>query len=292
MNDMLEQLLIHYKGRDPSEREQAIREIIQELVIYGLSSAGFFNKVAFTGGTALRIFHNLKRYSEDLDFMLMQPCEFDLNDYIPVVKKYLSVFGLNIDVREKKRKHSDIIAGLVVVNTKELYVSIFSEDRYSKDIYETQTTKIKIEVGKYISDRAGYKRVIKTTPYIHTVTLCDKPTLFAGKLHAILFREWKERIKGRDLYDFIFYSTREIPFNLDFLNDKMKASGACDKDLSFEEVIEMLKERFRKIDYNSAREDVVVFMNKEEISSLENWGPELFIGLTEDLSCQGEIVLP
>ena len=291
MNDMLQQLLDDYSGVPQPKREQAIREVVQELVIYGLSSAGFFNKAAFIGGTALRIFHGLKRYSEDLDFMLMQPGDFDFNDYLPLVRQRLSVFGLKLEVKEKERKNSDIIAGLAVANTKELYLIIYSEDQYSESIYRTQTTKVKIEIGKHISDRVGYKGVVKTKPFIHAVTLCDMPTLFAGKIHAILFRKHRGKIKGRDLFDFVFYVRRNIPFNLDFLNDKMKSSNGPENEMIFDDVVIMLKDRFESIDYELAKADVKPFLNDDEVRELDYWGPDYFIKLTEEISCQGEFII-
>ena len=291
MNDMLEQLLDDYSEAPQLEREQAIREVIQELVLYGLSSAGFFNKAAFIGGTALRIFHGLKRYSEDLDFMLMQPGDFDFNDYLPLVRQRLSVFGLNLEVKEKERKNPDIIAGLAVANTKELCLAIYSEDEYSKSIYRTQTTKVKIEIGKHMSDKAGYKGVVKTKPFIHPVTLCDMPTLFAGKIHAILFRKHWGKVKGRDLFDFAFYVRRNTPFNLDFLNDKMKSSSGSENEMIFDDVVIMLKDRFKSIDYELAKADVKPFLDEGEVRELDYWGPDYFIKLTEEISCQGEFVI-
>ena len=291
MNDMLEQLLDDYSEAPQLERGQAIREVVQELVLYGLSSAGFFNKAAFIGGTALRIFQGLKRYSEDLDFMLMQPDDFDFNDYLPLVRQRLSVFGLNLEVKEKERKNSDIIAGLAVANTKELYLAIYSEDDFSRSIYRTQTTKIKIKIGKHFSDKAGYKGVVKTKPFIHAVTLCDLPTLFAGKIHAILFRKHWGKVKGRDLFDFVFYVRRHIPFNLDFLNDKIKTSNESEDEMIFDDVVMMLKDRFKSIDYELAKTDVKPFLNEDEVRELDYWGPDYFIKLTEEISCQGELII-
>ena len=291
MNDMLEQLLGDYSEAPQLQRKQAIREVVQELVLYGLSSAGFFNKAAFIGGTALRIFHGLKRYSEDLDFMLMQPGDFNFNDYLPLVRQRLSVFGLNLEVKEKERKNSDIIAGLAVANTKELYLAIYSEDKYSETIYRTETTKIKIEIGNHFTDKAGYKGVVKTKPFIHAVTLCDLPTLFAGKIHAILFRKHWGKVKGRDLFDYAFYVRRNTPFNLDFLNDKMKISNESEKEVIFDDVVIMLKDRFSLIDYESAKADVKPFLNEDEVRELDYWGPDYFIKLTEEISCQGELII-
>ncbi len=67
------------------DRKNAMKEIMQEIVLCGLSRAGFFKKAAFYGGTALRIFYGLDRFSEDLDFSLetADPA-FDLSAYFPV----------------------------------------------------------------------------------------------------------------------------------------------------------------------------------------------------------------
>ncbi|MBO6286359.1 MAG: nucleotidyl transferase AbiEii/AbiGii toxin family protein, partial [Bacilli bacterium] len=64
-------MLSKYHPKNHEERENAIKEIIQEIALAGLSRGGFFDKAAFYGGTCLRIFHGLDRFSEDLDFALL-----------------------------------------------------------------------------------------------------------------------------------------------------------------------------------------------------------------------------
>ena len=287
MNDMLAEMIKSYDTTNKDTRDQIIREVIQELIIYGLSQAGMFRKAAFVGGTSLRLFHGLDRFSEDLDFMLMGPVEFDINDYLPILEDRLSAFGISFQATEKKREGSKIAAGEVKAHTKELYLSFFEEDEYSKNIYKTQMTKIKIEVDTDPADKAVFERLLVLRPYIHEVTICDKGTLFAGKMHALLYRKWGNRVKGRDLYDFIFYASEGIPFNIDFLNEKIKKSGFSDKDLVFEEIIEMLKGRFSELNYDSARRDVLPYVSDEMKNEVKKWSPELFIQIADTLKCEG-----
>ena len=287
MNDIFDELIESYDTSDKDKRDQIIREVIQELIIYGLSQAGFFKKAAFVGGTSLRLFHGPDRFSEDLDFMLMGPVAFDINDYFPILEERLSAFGVKFNAKEKKREGSKIAAGEVSALSKELYLSFFSEDDFSKGIYKTQLTKIKMEIDTDPAERATYERIMKVKPFIHEVTICDKETLFAGKMHAILFRNWGKRVKGRDLYDFLFYASEGTPFNIDFLNEKIKKSGYSDRDLTFEEISNMLRKRFSEIDYNSARRDVMPYVDTVTKEEVKKWCPELFIQMAGSLKCGG-----
>lgn len=287
MNDMMIEMIKSYDTTNKGSRDQVIREVVQELIIYGLSQAGMFRKAAFVGGTSLRLFHGLDRFSEDLDFMLMGPVDFDINDYFPILEDRLSAFGLSFQAVEKKREGSKIAAGEVKALTKELYLSFFDEDNYSKNIYKTQMTKIKIEVDTDPAEKATFERMLVLKPYIHEVTICDKGTLFAGKMHALLFRKWGKRVKGRDLYDFLFYASEGIPFNIDFLNEKIKKFGYSEKDLTFEEITDMLKRRFSELDYDSARRDVLPYVSDEMRDEVKKWSPELFIQVADNLKCEG-----
>ena len=292
MNDMLKEMMKYYDDTDQDLRDHAIKEVVQELILYSLSQAGMFRKAAFVGGTALRIFYGLDRFSEDLDFMLMGQYDFDIKDYFPALEKSLSVFGIRFEATEKIRKGSKIAAGEVKAPSKELYLAFFDEDEYSKNIYRTQLTRIKLEIDADPAGRAEFEYRVRTSPFIHEVAVCDGPSLFAGKIHALLFRKWDWRVKGRDLYDYIFYASNGIPFNIDFLNEKMKKSGYCEKDLTFEEVTDMLKKRFLELDYNSARRDILPFIDERKREEIKKWGPELFIQWAESLKCTGTFAFP
>ena len=94
MQQVLEQMLRSYEPQTSTDKKNAIKEIIQEIVLCGLSRAGFFKHAAFYGGTALRIFYGLDRFSEDLDFSLMAPESFDLGEYLPLLEKEIHSYGL------------------------------------------------------------------------------------------------------------------------------------------------------------------------------------------------------
>ena len=287
MNDMLQEMLKDYDISDPDMRDHSVREVLQEIIIYGLSKAGFFRKAAFVGGTALRVFHGLDRFSEDLDFMLMNPCDFDIKDYFPILEKSLSIFGVRFEVTEKIRKWSKIAAGEVKASTKELYMTFFQKEGYSEEMYRTQLTKIKLEIDTDPAGQASFEWKVRTRPFIHEVAVCDMPSLFAGKMHALLFRGWGNIVKGRDLYDYLFYASQKIPFNINFLNEKMKKTGFTERDLTFEEITGMLKKRFIEIDYGSAIRDTLPYVGVDKKEEVKKWSSELFIQTVGDLRCEG-----
>ena len=287
MNNLLQEMLKKYDTSDPDMRDHAVREVLQEIIIYGLSQAGFFKEAAFVGGTALRVFHGLDRFSEDLDFMLMNPGEFDIKDYFPTLEKILSVFGVKFEVSEKIRKWSKIAAGEVKASTKELYMVLFQKEGYGDEVYRTQLTKIKLEIDTDPAEKASFEWKVRTNPFIHEVAVCDVPSLFAGKMHALLFRGWNNRVKGRDLYDYLFYASQGIPFNINFLNEKMKKTGFTDRDLTFEEITDTLKDRFREIDYESAIRDTLPYVGAEKKEQVKKWSSELFIQTAENIRCEG-----
>lgn len=292
MNDILRQLAEIHDTGNTNQREFIIREVVQELVLYGLSMSGFFKKAAFVGGTALRLFHGLDRFSEDLDFVLTNNRNFNINDYLPELRKRLSAFRVTFEITEEDRENPDIAAAMVKTNTKELYLTLFSEDDVYNNIYKTKLTRIKIEVSTFVSENTGIEAKTKIMPYPHEVILCDEPTLFAGKIHALLCRGWKTRVKGRDLYDFLFYAKRGTAFNLGFLNDKLIHSGHSDKGMTHVEAIESLKKRFEEIDYESAKRDVGRFLLNRDVDDLDSWCPDLFIKYTDELVSQDQIVFP
>ena len=288
MESKLQEMFLRKGAKTPLQIDMAVKEVLQELILSALSTTDFFGKAAFYGGTSLRIFHGLPRFSEDLDFMVAEPVSIDFNDYIPEMKRQLSVLGIDVEVSEEERSNPDLVAGMVKGNTKELYLYMYSEDDLVRSIYKKELIRVKIEISTHYSDKAKKKIWMKNMPYPYSVTLFDLPTLFAGKIHAVLCRGWEGRVKGRDLYDFLFYANRGSTFNLGFLNDKFKMSGYSERDLTHEEVIERLVERFSTLDYESARKDAMRFIRGKQIWSIDQWCPELFIEMAKELISEDE----
>ena len=205
MNNAIEIMIKRYNPQNSDERKNVIKEIIQEIALSGLSHTDFFQKAAFYGGTCLRIFYGLNRFSEDLDFALLnKDPTFKLEPYLPYLKKEFSSYGLDIDV-ETKNKDTNIQSGFLKGNTLMLMMTIFANNEEIKKVVSNQKIKIKLEID--IDNPSGgdaeYKYKMLPSPY--EVLVFDEPTLFAGKLHAIICREYSHNVKGRDYYDYLFY---------------------------------------------------------------------------------------
>ena len=286
MNSVFEMMLNKYQPKDNSERENAIKEIVQEIVLSGLSRGGFFDKVVFYGGTCLRIFHGLNRFSEDLDFALQNKDEdFKIEDYFPAIKKELISYGLDMDVvkKEKSKGDNDIQSAFVKGNTQILLMSFFPNNNEVDNVIKDQTIKIKFEIDTDNPKGGVVETKYRLLPAPYEIKVFDEPTLFAGKIHAILCREYKNRIKGRDYYDYLFYCAKGTKINLEYLENKLKNSNKISNDIKLDlpSLKKMLQERFASVDYNLARKDVSSFITDQE--SLSLWSKELFISTLDYL---------
>ena len=286
MNSVFEIMLNKYQPKDNNERENAIKEIVQEIVLSGLSRGGFFDKAVFYGGTCLRIFHGLNRFSEDLDFALLNKDEdFKIEDYFPAIKKELISYGLDMDVvkKEKSKGDNDIQSAFVKGNTQILLMSFFPNNNEVDNVIKDQTIKIKFEIDTDNPKGGVVETKYRLLPAPYEIKVFDEPTLFAGKIHAILCREYKNRIKGRDYYDYLFYCAKGTKINLEYLENKLKNSNKISNDTKLDLPLlkKMLQERFASVDYNLARKDVSSFITDQE--SLSLWSKELFLSTLDYL---------
>ncbi len=284
MNNVLKNMLAKYDIKNTSDETNAMKEIIQEIVICGLSRGGFFNEAAFYGGTALRIFYGLNRFSEDLDFALLEPNkDFDLSKYFSYIEKEVQAYGLNLFVSAKeKTKDSNIMSAFLKGDTKEHILMFFPNENLQTST-SLKSIKIKLEVDINPPSGANFEFKYKLLPSPHQVRLYDESSLFAGKIHAILCRNWNYRTKGRDLYDYIFYLSKGIKVNINLVREKLIDSNALDKKEEFNiEVLKMmLNNKFKEIDYNDAKEDVQAFI--EDKDSLNLWSLEFFTEISKNL---------
>ncbi len=233
----------------------------------------------------MRIFYGLDRFSEDLDFSLMEKdLDFDFAAYFPMLEKELESYGLNMAVSEKE-KYSDtaIQSAFLKGNTRELLLQFYADPKLSNTVPSNESLRIKFEIDIDPPAYAEFERRYKLLPSPHEVNLYDLPSLFAGKTHAVLCRAWKNRIKGRDLYDYVFYLSRNVRINLPHLRERLIASGALAPDDRFDLGIlkDMLNEKFNQIDYASAKEDVRHFIRDE--ASLDLWNADFFKAITAEL---------
>ena len=285
MNNMISEMLNKYDAGGLTDKKNAVKEIMQEIVLCGLSRAGFFKKAAFYGGTALRIFYGLDRFSEDLDFSLIKTDEtFELSDYFPVLKSEVASYGLNVEITEKqKTRESAIRSAFLKGNTKEHMLMFYASDPAASGIAGNETIKIKFEVDTCPPAGATFEHKYRLLPAPYEVTLYDMPSLFAGKAHAVICRAWKSRVKGRDLYDYVFYLSRGAALNTVHLKARLAQSGAWDERCAFtlEDAKRLLCERFDAIDYAQAKEDVRPFIR--DTASIELWSADFFKQITASL---------
>ncbi|MGN1344687.1 MAG: nucleotidyl transferase AbiEii/AbiGii toxin family protein [Traorella sp.] len=284
MDNVIQQMLEKYEIKNIEDKKNAMKEIMQELVLCGLSRAGFFKKAAFYGGTALRIFYGLDRFSEDLDFSLMvSDPNFKLEEYFPILTKEISSYGLNVSIQTKEKSiDSHIKSAFLKGDTKE-HMLLFYPDEKITGISHGELIKIKFEIDIDPPKYATYEHRYQLLPAPYEINLYDSSSLFAGKLHAVICRGWKSRVKGRDLYDLVFYISRGVPVNLKHLKERLIQTNIIDKDteLTLDDVKKMLYQKFDSIDFEEAKKDVIPFI--KNIDSLSIWSNDFFKAISDQI---------
>ena len=285
MNNIIEQMLYKYDIKNTNDEINALKEIIQEIVLSGLSRGNFFNEAAFYGGTALRIFYNLDRFSENLDFALLEPNkDFDISKYFNYIQKELKAYGINLNITTKEKSFdSNITSAFLKDDTLELILKFFPSEEEHKYNQILKNLKIKLKVDINPPMGATYEDKYKLLPSPHQIKLYDKESLFAGKIHAILCRGWNNRVKGRDLYDYIFFLASDTKVNIELLKNKLIESNYIIEKEKFDinELKKIIINKFEKIDYTKAVEDVKPFI--KNIDNLNLWNKEFFIEITNKL---------
>lgn len=287
MMSSIQSMMERYQPQNAEAYRNALKEIVQEIALHGMSKSGFFQEGAFYGGTALRIFYGLHRFSEDMDFSLVHPNpSFALSDYLPAVEEELSAVGLKMRVEQKnKTKVTDIQSAFIKGGTLIQIISIQQTDEVLiPGIHKQEQLKIKLEVDTNPPPGAGFELRYALRPVPYVVRLYDKPSLFAGKIHAVLCRNWARRIKGRDLYDYVWYLSQDTPVNLFHLQKRLEQSDRWDssKQLALQDTKDMLKERFSQLDFETAKKDVIPFLS--DASELDLWNAGFFQAITENLT--------
>lgn len=279
MNSVLEMMLNKYHPKNNTERENAIKEIIQEIVLAGLSRGGFFNKAAFYGGTCLRIFHGLNRFSEDLDFALLnKDSNFQISDYFPSIKKELLSYGIDMEISSKaNRFNQDIQTAFLKGNSVILLLHFFPNNEEIKQVIKDQKIHIKFEVDVDNPSGGITEKRYQLLPAPYEITIFDQSTLFSGKVHALICRDYKNNVKGRDFYDYLFYLSKGATLNLIYLENKLKNTGKIAQDchLTIEMVKTLLKTRFENTDYKIAKADVLPFISDKNY--VDAWNKDLFV---------------
>jgi predicted nucleotidyltransferase component of viral defense system len=280
---MIKEWIAEYNPQNEGETLAAMREIMQEIALAALSRTDFFKKAAFYGGTALRIFHGLDRYSEDLDFSLLEKDPgFSLIPYFSTITDEFEALGIRVSIREKdKRTKTQIDSAFLKSET--LWQELVLEDIVKQQgISSNKSIKIKIEIDRVPPSGFETEEKLLIKPFSFYVNCFNLPSLFAGKLHALLFRKWKNRVKGRDWYDMEWYIRKGVPLNIShFLYRATETNDWQEVSISKEQILELLKNKINSVSFEAIKDDVRKFLRNDE--QLKIWNVDYFNDLIDKM---------
>lgn len=278
MHEAVTRMLAKYQPKSFDDSVMALREIIQEVALLGLWRAKFFEHAAFYGGTALRILYGLDRFSEDLDFSLLAPSsDFNLARYTASLEEELLAFGFNVRVEMvDKAVESAVQSAFLKANTRSELLVIEAGEEIFGQVAPGQVLKVKIEVDTDPPPGFTIQTRYLLQPIPFAVRSYSLPDLFAGKMHEILFRKWKNRVKGRDWYDFVWYAANHPHLNLAHLEQRMRQAGHWigESALLPAAFSDLLFDTIGRLDVNQARKDVAQFVKDQQMLAL--WSHDFF----------------
>lgn len=278
----LSSLLRSNSPRNVNEYRQTLREIIQKLCLLGLWRGSFFEHAAFYGGTALSMLHGLDRFSEDLDFSLLKVNpQFSLFPYLDYVNRELEAWGISAKMDITETKDSKIESAFIKANTLKTLINLRIPATEIKSLHRDEISCVKFEIDPdppcQFDSHSSY--ILEPIPFsVRVMSLSD---LFAGKMHAVLARGWKSRVKGRDWYDLLWFVRNDVALNLQHLEARLRQSGHWNygDKLCADSFRQILHDRINQIDFSQAKADVLPFVPK--VNAVQNWSRELFNSLVD-----------
>ncbi len=270
MNGFYEKALSRYQINNAKDKQNAVYEITQQVVLAGLHRGGFFDRAAFYGGTCLRLFHQLPRFSEDMDFSLLRPDEgFQFENYFQPIIDEFDTLGRKVEiVKKEKRNFGRVDSAFLKDNTDVFDVKFQTE----------KTVKVKIEVDTLPPLMFHTEQKVLTFPYAFMVRCFQLPDLYAGKMHALVFRNWKTRVKGRDWYDFEWYVRWQIPLDFKHLQERIREFNGT--EMTKDEFLTALRERLATTNIEDVKTDVRPFL-KDNPQELDIWSNDYFLQLAD-----------
>lgn len=268
-NEIYDKMLSIYELNDTTKRRNAIFEVNQQIILAGLYNGGFFDKAAFYGGTCLRIFHGLKRFSEDLDFSLLGADDnFDFARYFQPIIDAFALVGRSVDITKKDKKTFGRVESAFLKDNTDVFDVSFQTDK---------SIKIKIEVDTRPPMKFQTEQKFLLQPQAFMTRCFTLPDLYAGKMHALVYRAWKNRVKGRDWYDFVWYVGNNVPLDFNHLAERVREFNG--EEIDRETFMIKLKERLACTDINQVKSDVLPFIRNPR--ELDLWTNDFFLQVSE-----------
>ena len=265
--NVFDEMLAAYECTTVEDKLNAIREVMQQVALSGLAKGGFFDKAAFYGGTCLRIFHGLKRFSEDMDFSLLESTpDFDFRPYFDCIEEEFAAVGQKVNITLKKKTKITPIQSAFLKSDTALF---------NLSLERGRVINIKLEVDTTPPLDFASEDKLLLLPRSFYVRCFTLPCLFAGKMHALLFRAWKNRVKGRDWYDFEWYVRKGIALDFrHFCRRAYQFASVPENSLTMENFQQLLRDKIRQIRFSSAIDDVRPFIREHD--SLQLWSADYF----------------
>jgi predicted nucleotidyltransferase component of viral defense system len=279
--DIIHDRLKTYKIETKQSELNALKEISQEIALGGLARAGFFKHALFQGGTCLRIIHGLKRFSEDLDFILNEPSEtFKWKPYLTAIKTEFEAFGLSLAVIDRTKASDSVKKAFL----KESSFGKVLNLHYERTRSDARTINIKLEIDTNPPKGSVSATHVLDYPYPLPIITQDLPSLFAGKCHALLCRKY---VKGRDWFDFTWYIQQKVQPNYTFLKNALEQYGPYQGqtlNVSHEWLCNELAKKIKSLDWQAVANDVKQFLSSDFIHTVDIWSKDLFLGLLRKLN--------
>ena len=262
-------MLSGYDLSTDQKRRNAIFEVNQQIILAGLYNGGFFDVAAFYGGTCLRIFYGLQRFSEDMDFSLLLPDkEFDFTKYFKPIIDEFAIVGRQVEIKKKDKKSFGKVDSAFLKDNTDVYDVTFNTEK---------SIKIKIEVDTQPPLKFGTEQKLLMLPHSFMTRCFVLPDLFAGKMHALVYRGWKNRVKGRDWYDFEWYVRHNVTLDFGHLTERI---FQFDNEIVTKDVfINQLKEKLSTANINQVKDDVIPFV--KNVKELDIWSNDYFVQLAD-----------
>jgi predicted nucleotidyltransferase component of viral defense system len=280
---MIKEWIAEYNPKNEEEILSALREIMQEITLAGLSRTDFYEKVAFYGGTALRIFYGLDRFSEDLDFSLLESDDsFTLEPYFLAIQTEFESLGIKVSIKERAKAQRSAIES-AFLKTETIWKELVLEDVVKQTgVKSNKPIKIKIEVDRKPPQGFETEEKLLIRPFSFYVKCFTRRSLFAGKLHALLYRKWNIRVKGRDWYDLEWYIKKGIPLDVRHFMCRAKETGDWNQsEINPEQILSLLKGKIDLVSFPDIKEDVVRFIKDDQVLSI--WSTNYFKDLVEKM---------
>lgn len=268
-NEIYDNMLSAYSVTTEQERCNAIFEVNQQVILAGLYNGGFFDVAAFYGGTCLRIFHGLQRFSEDMDFSLLAPDDkFDFTKYFQPIIDEFAIVGREVEIKKKDKKSFGKVESAFLKDNTDVYDLSFQTDK---------SIKIKIEVDTQPPLNFRTEQKLLLQPHSFMTRCFTLPDLFAGKMHALVYRGWKNRVKGRDWYDFEWYVHHNVPLDFAHLAERIRQFN--NEEIGQAAFMAQLKDRLASTNINQVKNDVLPFVRNPK--ELDIWSNDYFVQLAD-----------